>query len=114
MLPHITTYLFKILLISSLNKVNCENKNAFSEELLNWNGSRILSDDDLPYSSLQELSQIEKNIYFKLKVIILTMNRLESLQRLLESINNTYFEYPQENIYKKLVNYREDSILKLC
>ena len=29
------------------------------------------------------------------------MDRPESLERLLESINNTYFEYPQEHIYKK-------------
>ena len=112
MLLYIPSYLFKILLFFSLNKVNCENKNDFSEELLNWNGSRILADNDLPYSSLHELSQIEKNINFKLKVIILTMNRPESLQRLLESINNTYFEYPQEYTYK--FTYRVASLLKFC
>ena len=96
MLIYIKTFIFKILLIFTLNKVKCENVNDFSEELLNWNGSKILGDNDLPYSNLHQLSQIEKNLNFKLKVIILTMNRPESLERLLSSINNTYFEYPQE------------------
>ena len=100
MLIYIKTFIFKILLIFTLNKVKCENVNDFSEELLNWNGSKILEDNDLPYSNLHQLSRIEKNLNFKLKVIILTMNRPESLERLLSSINNTYFEYPQENIYK--------------
>ena len=68
---------------------------SFSEELLRWDGNINLADNDLPYKNLSELAEIEKSTKFNLKVIILTMDRPESLERLLVSINSTYFEYPQ-------------------
>ena len=67
-------------------------------DLLAWNGNSSLSNDDLPWSSLTELSELEQQADFHLKVIVLTMNRPESLNRLLSSLNRTYFEFDSDQL----------------
>lgn len=54
--------------------------------------------DFLPWTNLTHLSQLELAETFSMKVIVLTMNRPESLMRLLRSINNTYFEHDTDSI----------------
>ena len=56
------------------------------------------SQDFLPWSNLTHLSQLEQSQPFTMKVIVLTMNRPESLMRLLRSINNTYVEHDTDFI----------------
>ena len=82
-------------MLSSLHwmMVNSENKDT---ALLDWAGDGLLQNDDIPWSSLEELAHLERQKGFKLKVIILTMNRPESLRRLLHSINQTFFEHPED------------------
>ena len=50
------------------------------------------------WSTLSELSDLERQANFSMKVLVLTMNRPESLKRLLDSIYNTYFEFPEDKI----------------
>jgi len=50
------------------------------------------------WSTLSELSELEQQASFSMKVLVLTMNRPESLKRLLSSIYNTYFEFPEDKI----------------
>merc|ERR1711983_315233 len=54
--------------------------------------------DFLPWTNLTQLSQLELAETFSMKIIVLTMNRPESLMRLLRSINNTYFEHDTDSI----------------
>ena len=54
--------------------------------------------DFLPWTNLTQLTQLEQTETFSMKVIVLTMNRPESLLRLLRSINNTYFEHDTDSI----------------
>ena len=83
------------MLMTSLNWMPV-NIGAEDTSLLDWAGAGddLLQNDDIPWSSLEELSRLEQRRGFKLKVIILTMNRPESLRRLLDSLNRTFFEHP--------------------
>lgn len=74
-----------ILVISNLN---C----AISNKCDNCN------EDYIPWTNLTQLAQLEQSETFSMKVIILTMNRPESLMRLLSSLNKTYFEHPEDRI----------------
>ena len=82
-----STCLFFILLISGCVKTKlCDNNTEQCDK------------DKLPWSNLTQLSELELTEPFSMKVIVLTMNRPESLMRLLRSINNTYFEYETDKI----------------
>lgn len=67
-------------------------------DLLTWNGDNTLSNDEVPWSNLSQLSQLETSSRFNLTVIILTMNRPESLRRLLDSIDKTFFEFSEDKL----------------
>ena len=54
--------------------------------------------DSLPWSNLTHLAELEQAETFTMKVFVLTMNRPESLKRLLDSISNTFFEYEEDKI----------------
>ena len=56
------------------------------------------SQDFLPWSNLTHLAALEQTESFTMKVFVLTMNRPESLTRLLNSISDTFFEYEGDNI----------------
>ena len=56
------------------------------------------SEDYLPWDNLTQLAQLEQTADYSIKVIVLTMNRPQSLLRLLRSINRTYFEYPGDRL----------------
>ena len=56
------------------------------------------SQDSLPWSNLTQLADLEQVEPFTMKVFVLTMNRPESLKRLLDSISNTFFEYEEDRI----------------
>ena len=62
---HLKHFLISILVsIGKYNVIYCE---EFSEELIQWDGNSDLSDDDLPYSDLTQLSELEKNTVFKVR-----------------------------------------------
>lgn len=67
-------------------------------DLLTWNGDNTLLNDEVPWRNLSQLSQLERSSRFNLTVIILTMNRPESLQRLLDSIDKTFFEFSEDKL----------------
>ena len=69
-----------------------------STNLHTWSGDNSLPNDEVPWSNLTQLSDLERNAEFNLTVIILTMNRPESLLRLLHSIDGTFFEFPEDKI----------------
>ena len=50
------------------------------------------------HANLTQLALLEQTAHFSMRVIVLTMNRPDSLTRLLNSINNTFFEYPGDRI----------------
>ena len=50
------------------------------------------------WRDLEELRQMETTEEFSMKVIVLTMNRPESLKRLLDSISNTFFEHLSDKL----------------
>ena len=56
------------------------------------------SQDFLPWDNLTHLAEMEQTEPYTIKVIVLTMNRPQSLLRLLRSINRTYFEYPGDRL----------------
>ena len=56
------------------------------------------SEDSLPWTNLTQLAEMEQTEPYTLKVIVLTMNRPQSLLRLLRSLNRTYFEYPGDGL----------------
>jgi len=56
------------------------------------------SQNFLPWSNLTQLAAMEQVESFTMKVFVLTMNRPESLKRLLDSISNTFFEYEGDRI----------------
>ena len=56
------------------------------------------SEDFLPWDNLTQLAGLEQTADYSLKLIVLTMNRPQSLLRLLRSINRTYFEYPGDRL----------------
>ena len=56
------------------------------------------SEDYLPWDNLTQLAGLEQTADYSLRVIVLTMNRPQSLLRLLRSINRTYFEYPGDRL----------------
>eukprot|EP00090_Calanus_glacialis_P047235 TRINITY_DN9692_c0_g1_i1.p1 TRINITY_DN9692_c0_g1~~TRINITY_DN9692_c0_g1_i1.p1 ORF type:complete len:343 (+),score=82.89 TRINITY_DN9692_c0_g1_i1:187-1215(+) len=56
------------------------------------------SQDFLPWSNLTHLAALEQTESFTMKVFVLTMNRPESLTRLLNSISDTFFEYAGDKI----------------
>ena len=56
------------------------------------------SQDSLPWANLTQLATQEQVEPFTMKVFVLTMNRPESLKRLLDSISNTFFEYEEDRI----------------
>ena len=56
------------------------------------------SQDFLPWSNLTQLATMEQKTEFSMKVFVLTMNRPESLMRLLNSISNTFFEYEGDKL----------------
>jgi hypothetical protein len=58
----------------------------------------ISSSDHLPWIPLSELQAAP----FSLRVIILTMNRPESLTRLLNSLTNTFFEEPTDTLHVEI------------
>ena len=47
---------------------------------------------------MTHLAEMEQTEPYTIKVIVLTMNRPQSLLRLLRSINRTYFEYPGDRL----------------
>ena len=61
-----------------------------------------LADDDLPSTLLSELAELERSQLFRLRVIVLTMNRPESLARLLNSLPNTFFEHPTDTLHVEI------------
>ncbi len=67
-------------------------------DLLTWNGDNTLLNDEVPWRNLSQLSQLERSSRFNLTVIILTMNRPESLRRLLDSIDKTFFEFSEDKL----------------
>ena len=67
-------------------------------DLLTWNGDNTLLNDEVPWRNLSQLSQLERSSRFNLTVIILTMNRPESLRRLLDSIDQTFFEFSEDKL----------------
>jgi hypothetical protein len=58
--------------------------------------------DSLPWITLSELTAREQLEPFSLRVIILTMNRPESLVRLLNSLSNTFFEEPTDTLHVEI------------
>ena len=56
------------------------------------------TEDMVPWANLTQLSMLEQTEPFTMKVIVLTMNRPDSLMRLLRSINKTYFEYESDRL----------------
>ena len=56
------------------------------------------AEDRLPWANLTQLAQLERTAPFSMRVIVLTMNRPESLARLLRSINNTFFEHAADTL----------------
>ena len=60
--------------------------------------SSSTSQDSLPWTNLTHLATMEQTEPYTIKVIVLTMNRPQSLLRLLRSINRTYFEYPEDRL----------------
>ena len=60
--------------------------------------TRASTEDYLPWDNLTQLAELEQTADYSLKVIVLTMNRPQSLLRLLRSISRTYFEYPGDRL----------------
>ena len=52
----------------------------------------------MPWNNLTHLAEMEQTADYTIKVLVLTMNRPQSLLRLLRSINRTYFEYPGDRL----------------
>jgi len=49
-----------------------------------------------------ELAALEQERPFSLRLIVLTMNRPESLARLLASISATFFEHPTDTLHVEI------------
>jgi len=75
-----------ILPVSNSGKNNCDASSCTG------------SQDFLPWSNLTQLATMEQKTEFSMKVFVLTMNRPESLMRLLNSISNTFFEYEGDKL----------------
>ena len=79
-------YLLFIVKLSTPSDVHCDASGC------------VDSQDFLPWSNLTQLAGLEQTEIFTMKVFVLTMNRPESLTRLLTSISNTFFEYEGDRI----------------
>lgn len=73
-------------------------RDDLSEGILGKESGEGGGQDSLPWSDLEELAELEKNAEYTIKVIVLTMNRPESLERLLKSLSATAWEFDSDSI----------------
>jgi len=95
---HLPFNLANLLVILQLFLPPSAAKGSQVPRLENWSGNSSIANDDIPWASLSDLTELERRQEFRLKVIVLTMNRPESLNRLLTSISRTYFEFEDDKI----------------